>query len=140
MKKLIAFFGLMSISLTTVATLAQSPQLGEQVSKEISHKALASLIKHSRTVKLVGDVSAENPQKITDILAALVLISSDSVVTSNTCVVAADGTQQVLNCELDRRTEIADQVLRYSVKIEITNKGINVLGLNGRRVQLITGT
>lgn len=140
MKKLIAFFGLMSISLTTVAALAQSPQLGEQVSKEISHKALASLIKHSRTVKLVGDVSAENPQKITDILAALVLISSDSVVTSNTCVVAADGTQQVLNCELDRRTEIADQVLRYSVKIEITNKGINVLGLNGRRVQLITGT
>ncbi|MNK97041.1 hypothetical protein D3C87_1173560 [compost metagenome] len=140
MKKLIAFFGLMSISLTTVAALAQSPQLGEQVSPAVSHKALASLIKHSRTVKLVGDVSAENPQKITDILAALVLTSSDSVFISNTCVVATDGAQQVLNCELERHTEIADQVLRYSVKIEITNEGINVLGLNGRKVTLISGT
>jgi hypothetical protein len=140
MKKLIAFFGLMSISLTTVAALAQSPQVGEQVSPAVSQKALASLIKHSRSVKLVGDVSAENPQKITDILAALVVISDDSVFISNTCVVAADGAQQVLNCELERHTEVADQVLRYSVKIEITNEGINVLGLNGRRVTLITGT
>jgi hypothetical protein len=140
MKKLIAFFGLMSISLTTVAALAQSPQVGEQVSPAVSQKALASLIKHSRSVKLVGDVSAENPQKITDILAALVVISDDSVFISNTCVVAADGAQQVLNCELERHTEVADQVLRYSVKIEITNEGINVLSLNGRRVTLITGT
>ena len=140
MKKLIAFFGLMSISLTTVAALAQSPQLGAQVGDSVSRKALASLIKHSRTVKLVGDVSEQNPQKITDILAALVLISNDSVFISNTCVVAADGAQQVLNCELERRTQVGDQVLQYSVKIEMTSEGINVLGLNGRKVNLVSGT
>jgi hypothetical protein len=139
MKKLIAFFGLMSISLTTVAVLAQSPQVGEQVSPAIAQKALASLIKHSRAVKLVGDVSAENPQKITDILAALVVISDDSVLIANTCVVAADGAQQVLNCELVRHTQTADQVLGYSVKIEITNESITVLGLNGRKVSLTAG-
>jgi hypothetical protein len=139
MKKLIAFFGLMSISLTTVAALAQSPLVGEQVSPAIAQKALASLIKHSRAVKLVGDVSAENPQKITDILAALVVISDDSVLIANTCVVAADGAQQVLNCELVRHTQTADQVLGYSVKIEITNESITVLGLNGRKVSLTAG-
>jgi hypothetical protein len=139
MKKLIAFFGLMSISLTTVAALAQSPLVGEQVSPAIAQKALASLIKHSRAVKLVGDVSAENPQKITDFLAALVVISDDSVLIANTCVVAADGAQQVLNCELVRHTQTADQVLGYSVKIEITNESITVLGLNGRKVSLTAG-
>lgn len=140
MRKLIAFFGLMSISLTTVAALAQSPQLGAQVGDSVSRKALASLIKHSRTVKLVGDVSEQNPQKITDILAALVLVSNDSVFISNTCIVAAAGAQQVLNCELERRTQVGDQVLQYSVKIEMTSEGINVLGLNGRNVNVVTGT
>ena len=136
MKKLIAFFGLMSISLTTMAALAQSPQ----VSESISRKALASLIKHSRSVKLVGDVSPTGSQKITDILASFVLASSNSVSVANSCVVAADGEQQVLNCTLERHTQVADQVFLYSVKIETTKDGITVLGLHSRTVTLITGT
>jgi hypothetical protein len=136
MKKLIAFFGLMSISLTTVSALAYS----QQVEAPISQKALASLIKHSRSVKLEGDVSKDGTQKVTDILAALVLTSSDSVSITNTCVVAADGEQQILKCKLERQTAVANQVLQYKVKIQITNEEITVLGLHGRAVKLITGT
>lgn len=137
MKKIIAFFGLLSISLTTVAALAQSSGTASDV---VSRKALASLIKHSRSVKLAGDVRDDGSEKITDILATAVLTSSSDVSITNRCVVADAGTDKILNCELETLHQYAEQVLRYSVKIQITNGVVNVLGLHSRVVQVVRGS
>ena len=132
MKKLIAFLGLVSISLTTVAALAQS------VDETVSRKALASLIKHSRSAKLVGDVNPS--EKLTDLLAAEVLRSSSAVSISNTCVLATLNGENILNCRLETVHEKAEQVIRYSLKVVIVNDDVAVLGLHSRTVSVVRGS
>ncbi|MNL60318.1 hypothetical protein D3C87_1841170 [compost metagenome] len=129
MKKVVAFFGLLSISLTLSATA-----LAASSSNEVSKKALAMLIKHSRSVKLEGDTRDDGSEKVYDILAKA-LVSGLSI--TNSCAVETDTN---LKCELTINHEIGETVLYYRVTTEQGQNGVNVIGLSSRTVEVVRGT
>lgn len=128
MKKVVAFFGLLSISLTLSANA-----LASSTSSEVNTKALAALIKNSRTVKLTGDTRDDGSEKVYNLLAGA-MVSGNSI--TNTCAVETD---QNLKCSLWISHEIGDTQLIYRVKIEQGNEGIKVLGLDSRTVEISRG-